>query len=85
LAGPQRPDQRRAIKAELPLYALENKEANPFVSRALKDAYKTILKASGCDCESDFTASVTPLLAESSAPRLGSYGVVLMLLLLAVS
>ena len=58
---------------------------NPFVSRALKNAYKAILKVSACDCEQDFTVSVTPLPSESSASRcLGSYGIVLILLLLAV-
>jgi len=54
---------------------------SPFVG--LQIEYSLIdLKVSARDCEQDFTASVTPQPSESSAPRLGSYGVVLMLLLL---
>ena len=50
-----------------------------------KTRSNTISKVSACDCEEDFTASGMVLPAESSAPFRGSYGVVLMLLLLAVS
>ncbi len=57
------------------------------IHRVLKDDSNATLKVSARDCEQDFTVSGTPLPSESSAPRLGSYGVVLMLslLLLAVS
>ena len=54
------------------------------IINALLRFIQATLKVSACDCEQNFTASVTAP-AESSAPRLGSYGVVLMLLLLAVS
>ena len=52
------------------------------IHRVLKDDSNATLKVSARDCEQDFTVSVTPQPSESSAPRLGSYDVVLMLLLL---